>query len=172
MTETELSSFLQSISFSYWISTSINGTIILPVTQLWYLRNIFNFFALYFSCTLLNTRSINGYFLQNVSQIHHYLLFPLPGLTARSLSLTTVYNNLTVLPLVGSLSSPIQPPYYQWITLLFNWLILTDWLIDWVMQHAGHEILVPPPGIQPVPPAVEAWNLSHWTVREVPGLFF
>ena len=30
------------------------------------------------------------------------------------------YNNLTVLPLVGSLSSPIQPPRYQWITLLFN----------------------------------------------------
>ena len=28
-------------------------------------------------------------------------------------------------------------------------------------------ILVPPPGIEPVPPPVEAWNLNHWSVREV-----
>ena len=31
-------------------------------------------------------------------------------------------------------------------------------------------ILVPRPGIQPVPPAVEAWSLNHWTTREVPTL--
>ena len=30
-------------------------------------------------------------------------------------------------------------------------------------------ILVPQPGIKPVPPAVEAWSLNHWTAREVPG---
>ena len=29
-------------------------------------------------------------------------------------------------------------------------------------------ILVPWPGIDPMPPAVEAWNLNHWTAREVP----
>ena len=29
-------------------------------------------------------------------------------------------------------------------------------------------ILVPRPGIEPVPPAVEAWNLNQWTAREVP----
>ena len=28
--------------------------------------------------------------------------------------------------------------------------------------------LVPCPGIEPVPPAVEAWSLNHWTTREVP----
>ena len=28
-------------------------------------------------------------------------------------------------------------------------------------------ILVPPPGIEPTPPAVEAWSLNHWTAREV-----
>ena len=28
-------------------------------------------------------------------------------------------------------------------------------------------ILVPPPGLKPVPPAVEAQNLNHWTAREV-----
>ena len=29
-------------------------------------------------------------------------------------------------------------------------------------------ILVPQPGIEPVPPAVEAQSLKHWTTREVP----
>ena len=28
--------------------------------------------------------------------------------------------------------------------------------------------LVPQPGIEPVPPAVEARSLNHWTAREVP----
>ena len=30
-------------------------------------------------------------------------------------------------------------------------------------------ISVPWPGIEPVPPAVEAQSLNHWTTREVPG---
>ena len=29
--------------------------------------------------------------------------------------------------------------------------------------------LVPQPGIEPMPPAAEAWSLNHWTAREVPG---
>ena len=29
-------------------------------------------------------------------------------------------------------------------------------------------ILVPRAGIEPTPPAVEAWSLNHWTAREVP----
>ena len=36
------------------------------------------------------------------------------------------------------------------------------------------QILVPWSGIEPAPPAVEAWSLNHWTAREVPvicGLF-
>ena len=31
-------------------------------------------------------------------------------------------------------------------------------------------ILVPGPGIEPMPPAVEAWNLNHWTAKEVPEM--
>ena len=31
-------------------------------------------------------------------------------------------------------------------------------------------ILVPQPGIEPVPPALEARSLNHWTAREVPKL--
>ena len=29
-------------------------------------------------------------------------------------------------------------------------------------------VLVPQPGIEPVPPALEAWSLSHWTSGEIP----
>ena len=32
-------------------------------------------------------------------------------------------------------------------------------------------ILVPQPGMEPVPPAVEAQSLTHWTAREVPSWF-
>ena len=33
--------------------------------------------------------------------------------------------------------------------------------------HTGCGILFPWPGIEPAPPAVEAWSLNHWTPREV-----
>ena len=33
-------------------------------------------------------------------------------------------------------------------------------------------ILVSPPGIKPVPPALEVGNLNHWTTREVPIYVF
>ena len=33
------------------------------------------------------------------------------------------------------------------------------------------EILVPQPGIIPMPPALEAWSLNHWTTREAPTFF-
>ena len=32
--------------------------------------------------------------------------------------------------------------------------------------------LVPGPGIEPGPPALGEWSLTHWTAREVPRLFF
>lgn len=34
------------------------------------------------------------------------------------------------------------------------------------------KILVPPSGIKFMPPAVEAWNLDHWTAKEFPANFF
>ena len=33
-------------------------------------------------------------------------------------------------------------------------------------------ILVPSPGIEPMPPAVEAWSLTNWTAKEVLGSIF
>ena len=32
-------------------------------------------------------------------------------------------------------------------------------------------ILIPQPGIKPLPPALEACSLNHWTTREVPDEF-
>ena len=39
-------------------------------------------------------------------------------------------------------------------------------LFFWLCPRACG-ILVPGPGIEPLPPAVEAWSLNHWTTREV-----
>ena len=38
------------------------------------------------------------------------------------------------------------------------------WLFFWPC-HAACRILVPRPGIESVPPAVEAWSPNHWTAR-------
>ena len=35
-------------------------------------------------------------------------------------------------------------------------------------QHEARGILVPRPGIEPTPSALEAQSLNHWTPREVP----
>lgn len=40
------------------------------------------------------------------------------------------------------------------------------------LHHAAHKILVPQPGIKPLPPALEAWGVNHWTNKEVPGRSF
>ena len=38
--------------------------------------------------------------------------------------------------------------------------------------HVVCGILVPRPGIEPGPPALEAWSFNHWTAREVPKKTF
>ena len=41
-------------------------------------------------------------------------------------------------------------------------------------EHTGQTcgILVPLPGIEPVPHTVDVWNLNHWSAREAHGWFF
>ena len=41
----------------------------------------------------------------------------------------------------------------------------------WPHPAAACGILVPCPEIEPLPPALEAPSLKHWTSREVPGSF-
>ena len=59
----------------------------------------------------------------------------------------------------------IFPP--KWIrshdTILFIYFIFFFW-----PHHAACGILVPWPGIKPMPPAVEVRSLNHWTTWEVP----
>ena len=40
--------------------------------------------------------------------------------------------------------------------------------VCFVFSFAARRILVPQPGIELAPPAVEAWSLNHWTAREIP----
>ena len=49
---------------------------------------------------------------------------------------------------------------------LYSFLILFTYLFD----CATDKILVPQPGMEPVPPAVEARSPNHWTTREFPTL--
>ena len=42
----------------------------------------------------------------------------------------------------------------------------------WESLVAACEILVCRPGIEPGPPELGAWSLSHWTIRGVPELIF
>ena len=50
---------------------------------------------------------------------------------------------------------------------LFLNSFLCVYLFFWPCSMAC-EILVPQPGIEPLPPALEGWSLNHWTTREAP----
>ena len=54
--------------------------------------------------------------------------------------------------------------------------ISPDWFFKinffWPCHDEACGILVPQPGIQPMPPALEVQCLNHWTTREVPDWFF
>ena len=45
-------------------------------------------------------------------------------------------------------------------------------IFSFLFGHSACEILVPWPGITPVPLAVEAWSLNHWITREVPQVYW
>ena len=52
--------------------------------------------------------------------------------------------------------------------------LLNYFSVDFFFQpcYVACGILVPRPGIQPMPLAVEAWGLDHWIAREVPSVHF
>lgn len=51
-------------------------------------------------------------------------------------------------------------------SIFFKNYLLT--LIFW-LHYVACGVLVPRSGVTPVPPALEAWSLNHWTSRRVPG---
>ena len=73
--------------------------------------------------------------------------------------------------------------HHGWLghVIYFFWFWIYFYLLIWMCLvlvaalgifdlHWGMWDLVPWPGMEPAPPALEAWSLSHWTIREVPGL--
>ena len=51
---------------------------------------------------------------------------------------------------------------------LFRFLRAIYWEGLVFVQHVGYGILVPRPGIEPAPPAVEARTLKHWGSPQEP----
>ena len=54
------------------------------------------------------------------------------------------------------------------VTILvgLTWFLPVVYLTFWP-HHISHGTLVTQPGIEPLPPALEAWSLNHWTTRKV-----
>ena len=57
-------------------------------------------------------------------------------------------------------------------TLLFLVLLIIALFFFFCPCHATCEILVPRPGIEPVPPVLGVWSLNHWIAREVSAAGF
>ena len=56
--------------------------------------------------------------------------------------------------------------YYEFITYIFMFFPPGTFFFG---CHMVCRILVPQPGIKPVPPAVEGQSPTHWTIRELPS---
>ena len=56
---------------------------------------------------------------------------------------------------------------YLHLGLVF-WVLFWFGLVFWFFGHLACRILVPRPGVEPAPAAVEVQSLNHWTTREVP----
>ena len=57
---------------------------------------------------------------------------------------------------------------FYFIFILFYYFILFYFILCFRPRHMACGILVPRPGIKPVPPALGAWSHNHWTTRDVP----
>ena len=70
----------------------------------------------------------------------------------------------------GKLSQLSTLPSFQTPNLLL-WLFIVSFFFFLFGCITASGILVPQPGIEPMPPAVEAQSPDHWTAREVPYYF-
>ena len=76
------------------------------------------------------------------------------------------------------MASVSSPRGFRHVTLLANWCVRQPgssfelcvqgfYFLFFLPHHSACGILVPRPGIEPTPLAVEAWSLNQWTAREV-----
>ena len=85
--------------------------------------------------------------------------------------------NVLLLPFSLFISSNSLPPKRNCMYVFCSWQVFIYFILFWVffvclfvflLHCEAYGILVPWPGIEPVPPAVEALSLNHWTTREIP----
>ena len=63
--------------------------------------------------------------------------------------------------------------FTTWWQLTSLWCPQCIFLFFFFLPHpVVCRILVPQPGIKPMPPAMRAQSLNHWTTREVPSVYF
>ena len=64
--------------------------------------------------------------------------------------------------------------YFKLFIYLHQVLVATCGIFSCAMRPLSCAMwgLVPRPGIEPAPPALEAQSLSHWTTGEIPNLIF
>ena len=76
--------------------------------------------------------------------------------------------------------SCLRSPHISFCTwhlkILFFFFFFKDYLLLFILSAQGLSCnmwdLVPWPGVEPRPPALGAWSLSHWSTREVPWKSF
>ena len=65
----------------------------------------------------------------------------------------------------------LQKSLFRYISFTINMAVFFFNFIFW-LRCMSCGMLVPRPGIEPVPPALGAQSLNHWTTREVPAVLF
>ena len=83
--------------------------------------------------------------------------FSIPKMNHSITSLNHLFGNDTAGD--SDRGSAPPPPSFFFFFLIFLFIYLAS---------CGMWDFVSRPGMEPVPPALEAWNLNHWTTREIP----
>ena len=89
----------------------------------------------------------------------------------------TVFHNVAGVILLKcksdhSIYPPSLPQMSSFPSLLFYYYYYFLIKKNCLATLHGMWILVPGPGIEPAPPALEAWSVNQWTAREVPPITF
>ena len=72
----------------------------------------------------------------------------------------------------GLLSLKMFPRIIHAIACISNSFLFNNFIYLPIFGGVAYRILVPWPGSEPVPPALETWSLNHWSTREAPVIHF
>ena len=76
----------------------------------------------------------------------------------------------TYVPALQTVQVFLEICLYFLVSSFFSSAFTFSFLFVFRPYHLACGILVPQPGIKPVPPALEVWSLNHCTARKVPHL--